>query len=288
MSISPPADIQRLSGDAVLEAMDSSTAGLTSEEAAKRFERYGPNALPEVRGRSPFLHFIAQFGDFFAVLLEVGGAITLTAYLIRRDTSDLKVAVAIFAVVLLNSVIGFVQEYRAERTAEALKRLLPSRARVLRDGVPAEIDAVSLVPGDVVLLSEGDAISADARLIEAFELATADAALTGESEPVRRQAVPVLEDMPRIQSRNLVFAGTSVASGTGRGVVFATAVDTEFGHIYRLAGSVRGRAQPAAAGGCYRRPTGGSAGGRARRRAVWTATARPARRSCRRFCTPWG
>jgi P-type Ca2+ transporter type 2C len=236
--------IQTLVEQDALHNLGSGPGGLSSDEAARRLEQYGLNALPELPRRSPLWRFLAQFRDFFAVLLEVAGAITLAAFVVQRDSTDLKVAVAIFAVVLLNAVIGFVQEHRAERTAEALKRLLPRRARVLRDGVPVEVGAELLVPGDVVVLAEGDAISADCRLIEAFELATSDAALTGESEPVRRQAVPVLEELPRIQSRNLVFAGTSVASGTGRGVVFATGVETEFGRIYRLAGSVEDEPSP--------------------------------------------
>jgi len=237
-------EVERLPGRDALGALGSSPSGLTSGQARERLAQYGPNRLPELRRRSPLFRFLAQFRDFFAILLEVAGAITLVAYLIQGDRTNLKVAVAVFAVVLLNAVIGFVQEYRAERTAEALRRLLPARARVLRDGVPGEVAAEELVPGDIVLFAEGDAVSADSRLLEAFDLATSDAALTGESDPVRRQSEPVLERVPRIQARNLVFAGTSVASGTGRGVVFATGSETEFGHIYRLAGSVEDEPSP--------------------------------------------
>ena len=236
--------IERLGAGEALELLGSSAGGLRSEEARERLARYGANRLPELRRRSRLSRFLAQFTDFFAILLEVAGAITLAAYAIQGDPTNLKVAIAVFAVVLLNAVIGFVQEYRAERTAEALRSLLPARAQVLRDGAPAEIEAEELVPGDVVLLAEGDAVSADCRLLEAFALATSDAALTGESDPVRRQSEPVLEDVPRIQARNLVFAGTSVASGTGRAVVYATGAETEFGHIYRLAGSVEDEPSP--------------------------------------------
>jgi magnesium-transporting ATPase (P-type) len=236
--------IERLTEAEALDALGSNQAGLSAEEALARLDRYGPNRLPELGRRSPWLRFLAQFGDFFAILLEVAGTITLATYLIHGGANNLKVAIAIYAVVLLNAIIGFVQEYRAERTAEALKRLLPVRALVLRDGAPVEVEADALVPGDVVLLAEGDAISADCRLIAASELATSDAALTGESEPVRRQSEPVLEDMPRIEARNLVFAGTSVASGTARAVVYGTGAETEFGHIYRLAGSLQDERSP--------------------------------------------
>jgi magnesium-transporting ATPase (P-type) len=237
-------EIERLSARAALVALGTSAAGLTSHDACQRLTRYGPNRLPELRRRSPLFRLVGQFRDFFAILLEVAGAITLVAYLIQRDPTDLKVAIAVFAVVLLNAVIGFVQEYRAERTAEALKRLLPIHTRVLRDGTPVEIAAEELVPGDVVLFAEGDSVSADCRLLEAFELATRDAALTGESDPMRRQSEPVLEEAPRVQARNLVFAGTSIASGSGRGVVYATGGATEFGKIYRLAGSIEDEPSP--------------------------------------------
>ncbi len=238
------AALQRLPEQEALRALGSGPAGLSSEAAEAALERHGPNRLPELHRPSPLWRFAAQFGDFFAILLEVAGTITLATYLVHGGSNNLKVALAIFAVVLLNAIIGFTQEYRAERTAEALKRLLPARARVLRDGTPLEVAAEALVPGDVVLLAEGDAISADCRLIQTAELTTNDAALTGESQPVRRQSEPVLEHGPRVQARNLVFAGTSVASGTGRGVVFGTGADTEFGHIYRLAGSVQSDRSP--------------------------------------------
>ena len=133
-----------------LAALGSGPAGLSSEEARARLARYGPNRLPELRRRSPLLRLLAQFRDFFAILLEVAGTITLVTALVEHDAQNLKVAIAIFAVVVLNAIIGFTQEYRAERTAEALKRMLPARARVLRDGQPEDVAAEELVPGDVV------------------------------------------------------------------------------------------------------------------------------------------
>jgi P-type Ca2+ transporter type 2C len=236
--------IQRVGEDGAFVALETRPGGLSSDEAVARAAQYGPNRLPELPRRSVLWRFIAQFRDFFAVLLEVAGGITFASYLIGGNSTNLKVAIAIFAVVILNAAIGFSMEYRAERTAEALRQLLPAHARVMRDGGPTELPAEALVPGDVVLLEEGDAISADCRIVAAAELATSDAALTGESEPVRRQSAPVLEDLPRLQARNLAFAGTSVASGRGRGVVYATGADTEFGHIFRLAGAVEDELSP--------------------------------------------
>ncbi len=237
-------DIHRLSSEEVFQNLESSSAGLSVEESRRRLLRYGLNKLPELRRRSPLLRFLAQFLDFFALLLEAAGAITFLSYVIGRDPYCLRTTLAIFAVVLINAAIGFAQEYRAERTAEALKRLLPAKAKVLREGHPTEVLAEGLIPGDVVVLEEGDHISADCRVVQASELATNDAALTGESESVRRQAEPVLEDVPSIQARNLVFAGTSVARGTGRAVVFATGAVTEFGKIYRLTAGVRDEPSP--------------------------------------------
>jgi Ca2+-transporting ATPase len=179
---------------------------------------------------------LAQFKDFFAILLEVAGAITLVTALVQGDSTNLKVAVAIFAVVMLNG--GHRLHAGVPRRAHgggAEADAPRARACVLqRDGTPTDCAAEELVPGDVVVLAEGDAISADGRLIAVAELATLDAALAGESEPVRRQSQPVLEDVPRIQARNLVFAGTTVSSGTGRAVVFGTGADTEFGRVTAL------------------------------------------------------
>ena len=231
-------EIYQLEPAAVFRALDSSPAGLDADEARRRLTQFGPNWLPALARRSWILRFGVQFLDYFALLLEVAAAITFASYLIGRDPGDLRIAVAIMVVVLLNAVIGFAQEYRAERSAEALRRLLPVRAKVLRGGVPIEVLARDLVPGDVVMLDEGAHISADCRLTDASELTTNDAALTGESQPVRRQQHPILEDVRAIDARNLVFAGTSVLQGTGRGIVFATGALTELGKIYRLTAGV--------------------------------------------------
>ncbi|HYL36487.1 MAG TPA: cation-transporting P-type ATPase [Bryobacteraceae bacterium] len=242
--VSVSEEIHRITPEQAFESLASSSSGLTSEEARGRLQRYGPNKLPKLRKRSLIGSFIAQFTDFFAILLEVAAVITFVSYLIGRSRYDLRVTLAVLAVVLLNAIIGFAQEYRAERTAEALKELLPAKAEVLRGGMPIEIAAEDLVPGDLLVLEEGAHISADCRVVYATELATNDAALTGESEPVRRRADLVLEDVPRIRSRNLVFAGTSVASGSGRGVVYATGAATEFGRIYTLTAGVRDEPSP--------------------------------------------
>jgi len=219
----------------VLAELGSSGRGLSAVEAAARRAEIGANQLPAARRRPVLAEFGAQFANMFAVVLMVAAAITFLAYALSspRDSADLVLAIGILGVVLLNAVIGFAQEHAAERTAEALQALVPATARVIRDGELTEIPAVDLVPGDLVMLEAGDAISADCRLIDAHDLLVEMAALTGESRPTPR----ICDAVPQAQAadaRNCVFMGTSVVNGSGRAVVFATGLATEFGRIYRL------------------------------------------------------
>lgn len=219
----------------VFTALDASPRGLTPAEAAARQARYGPNELPGVSRGHVWMRLIAQFTDLFAVVLLVSSAITFLAYALEqpRDPATLQLALAILGVVLLNAGIGFAQEYSAERTAESLQAMVPHTCRVLRDGEPRELPARDLVPGDVVLLEAGDAVSADCRLVEAHEVAVNNAALTGESDAVPRVAGPI-PAVPTLEARNCVFMGTDVVAGTGKAVVSATGTATEFGRIFRL------------------------------------------------------
>ena len=158
--------VSRLGADQVYAALDSSPAGLNPDEVAERRARYGPNELPEKRRRPPIFEFLEQFTDLFAVMLMVASAITFIAYFLQhpRDPGHLELAVAILCVVVLNAVIGFFQEYSAERTAEALQAMVPQSSQVVRHGERVEIPARELVPGDVVVFEAGDEISCDARL----------------------------------------------------------------------------------------------------------------------------
>ncbi len=219
----------------VLAGLGSSVRGLSADEAAARRAEVGANQLPAARRRPVLAEFGAQFANMFAVVLIVAAGITFLAYALStpRDSADLVLAIGILGVVLLTAVIGFAQEHAAERTAEALQALVPATARVIRDGELTEIPAVDLVPGDLVVLDAGDAISADCRLIDAHDLLVEMAALTGESRPTPR----ISDAVPQTQAadaRNCVFVGTSVVNGSGRAVVFATGLATEFGRIYRL------------------------------------------------------
>lgn len=209
-------------------AMGSSPQGLSSEEAGERLRRYGRNAIREGRKKPLYLKFLANFTHVMAILLWAGGAM---AFIGRMP----ELGWAIWAVIVINAIFSFWQEYRAEKAMEALSRILPVQARVLRDGVERQIPADELVPGDVILLAEGDHVSADGRLVEETELRIDQSTLSGESHPLRKTADAVLQEgLSRTEIPNLVFAGTSATSGAGKAVVFATGMETEFGRIAHL------------------------------------------------------
>lgn len=232
--------VQTLPRLEVYGELGSSPRGLSDEEVAARLAKFGRNELPRARGRPLVFRFLEQFTDLFAVVLIVASAITFIAYLVQvpHDVGNLELAIAILGVVLLNAVIGFFQEYSAERTAEALKAMVPRACRVIRDGDRVEIAAEELVPGDVVALEAGDAISCDCRIVEAHDLSVNNVALTGESDPVGRTDDPAAPGTDLLESRNVVFMGTSVVNGTAKAVAFATGQDTEFGRIYQLTAAV--------------------------------------------------
>lgn len=237
---------QALAPPDVYGAVGSSPDGLSTAEVARRQVTAGANELPRPGRRRLWRRFVLQFTDLFAVVLQVAAGITFLAYLLQqpRDVGTFQLAVAILCVVLLNAAIGFAQEYSAERTAEALRAMVPHACRVLRDGVRRETAVRDIVPGDVVLLEAGDAVPADCRLVEARDLAVDNSALTGESQPVPRSAEPVPIRTPALEAGNRLFMGTSVAAGNGRGVVLATGAATEFGRIFRLASAAPYAASP--------------------------------------------
>jgi magnesium-transporting ATPase (P-type) len=193
--------------------MQTSAQGLTSDEAERRLAEYGRNEIREIKGRPLILKFLENFYHLFAIMLWVAGILAFVGGMPQLGW-------AVFAVIFINAIFSFWQEYRAEKATEALRQMIPHNARVIRDGKTTQIPAAELVPGDLMVLEEGDAISADARLVEEFELRTNNATLTGESEPVRKTASP--HDDPNltlIEMPNLVFAGTSVAYGGGKAVM---------------------------------------------------------------------
>lgn len=202
--------------------------GLSADEVARRLSTYGLNAIQEHRARSPWRMLLDQFTDFMILVL-------IAAAIISGMIGEPPDAIAIMVIVLLNGVIGFIQDYRAERAVAALKLLAAPNAKVLREGKPATIPASQLVPGDVVALEPGDGVPADMRLVETVQLKLEEAALTGESVPVEKQARPLPEvELPLGDRLNMAYKGTLVTYGRGTGLVVGTGMHTELGKIATL------------------------------------------------------
>ncbi len=208
----------------VFEHVDSDKDGLSADEAARRLEEHGPNRLPEAARRGPFMRFLVQFHNVLIYVL-------LAAALIKALMGHWIDTSVILAVVVLNAIIGFVQEGRAEAAMEAIRDMLAPRATVLRDGRRATVDGADLVPGDVVLLEAGDKVPADLRLIRARGLAAQEAILTGESVPVEKSSDPVKREADLGDRGSMMWSGTLVTQGAGRGLVVATGAGTEIGRI---------------------------------------------------------
>jgi Ca2+-transporting ATPase len=238
MQLSPAQPVWSLCGEALHAALQTTAQGLSSLEARERLARFGANALPPAPRRPLILRLGDQLLHGMALLLWVAGALAFAA-------GTPALGWAIWAVVLINGLFSFWQEYQAERSLEALRRALPQRVRVWRDGQLQERDAAELVPGDRIALEEGDQVPADGRLVAASALSLDLAVLTGESLPVARHARPIPSgrgDLPVREQANLVLAGTTVVQGRGEALVYATGAETEFGHVARLtAGSERGK-----------------------------------------------
>ncbi len=228
MNTTPPAGPRawhKLASEEALKELGSSPAGLGAAEAELRLKKHGPNALEVKKKRGALSMFFGQFKDFMIVVLIAAAAVSG----LMGETLD---AAVIGAIVALNAIMGFVQEYRAQKAMEALKRMAAPSASVIRDGVAASVPAGTLVPGDIVVLEAGSVVPADLRLIEAASLKTEEAALTGESLSVEKQAGPVAgEDLQLGDRLNMAYSGTSVSYGRGRGVVTATGMSTELGKI---------------------------------------------------------
>jgi Ca2+-transporting ATPase len=223
-------------GEAAERLGSEPVAGLSAAEAAGRLAAYGPNAIREQRGRRPLRALLDQFTDFM-ILLLIGAAV------VSGIIGDLKDTLVIIGIVVLNAVIGFVQEFRAERAIAMLKQLAAASAAVIRGGEQRTVPARELVPGDLVLLEAGNIVPADLRLVEAIQLKLAEAALTGESVPVDKTVAPLAEATPPLgDRRNMAFKGTIVTYGRGRGIAVATGMNTELGKIAStLAGAGDGK-----------------------------------------------
>jgi len=214
-----------LVADEVLHRLRSDQSrGLTSEEVRKRLAEHGPNELRQEEKASPLSLFLSQFKNMLIVILL---AATLLSLLVGEWVDALMIA----AIVLLSAILGFVQEYKAEKALEALKKMLSPTITVLRDTKEEEILSRDLVPGDIILLEAGDKIPADGRLVEVRSLNCDEAALTGESVPVRKTATALAGEVPVGEQLNMVFAGTIVTYGRAKAAVTSTGMNTEFGRI---------------------------------------------------------
>lgn len=233
----PRTAFHTLSVQDALDTLAGEPGGLTTTEAARRLADIGPNRLPEPPKRSPFLRFLSHFHNVLIYVLIASAAVT-GALQHWVDTG------VILAVVIVNAVIGYIQEGRAEKAMDAIRGMLAPRSAVLRDGRRVSVDATELVPGDIVLVEAGDRVPADLRLIEARGLKAEEAILTGESVPVDKGTAPATETAALGDRTSMLFSGTLVAAGTGRGVVATTGQDTQIGRISGMLARVQSLTTP--------------------------------------------
>lgn len=221
-----PARWYAMAGEDVLKQFKTDgKRGLSEKEAKERLARFGPNDLARVPKPPPWSLFINQFRDFMVIVL-------LAATAISAFLGEYADAITILIIVIVNAILGFVQEYRAERSMEALKQLTAPEAKVIRGGQERKIPAMELVPGDIVILEEGDRIPADLRLLKTINAEIEESALTGESVPVKKtEAVLAGKDLPLGDTRNMCYLGTVVTRGRVRGIVTSTGMATEMGLI---------------------------------------------------------
>jgi P-type Ca2+ transporter type 2C len=218
--------------DDVLAAQGTDArSGLSRGQAQQRLERYGRNELAAEKPVPAWRKLLDQFTDVLVILLLVAALVSAGLWLYERESALPYEAIAIFAIVLLNALMGYIQQARAEQAVAALRQMSAAQAKVVRDGERRSIPATELVPGDVILVEEGDTIPADARLVQSTALQTAEAALTGESLPVSKDIAAIADDVGLGDRRNMIFSGTAATYGRGRAVVTATGMQTQMGRI---------------------------------------------------------
>lgn len=227
----------RLSSAETLNQLHSKEDGLPTSEAKQRITRFGKNTLITKRRESWAITYLRQFKDLMIVLLAASG--TISYYL-----GDRRTGIVLFALVFFNTAIGFLQEFKAEKVMQSLEKLVVATASVMRDNKLESIPSAEIVPGDVIYIEEGDSVPADARLISEEELSTNDFALTGESNPSRKFLHAIEDDVPLGNRHNIVFMGTTVATGHAYGVVIGTGMRTELGRIANLSQDTRAETSP--------------------------------------------
>ncbi len=213
-----------LSAKSTLKELQTNTQGLTLEEVSRRINKYGPNKLPEGKKLSLLALFFGQFKNPLIYIL-------FFALIISFATDHYTDGWIVFAVIMISTVVGFLQEYKANNALSQLKQLIKHKAKVIRDGKEIVVAQEKLVPGDIILLNSGDKVPADARIIEAKNLEVVEATLTGESFPIEKNTAPAPEDTAMADRKNMVYQGTVISRGTGKAVITATGLRTEIGHI---------------------------------------------------------
>jgi magnesium-transporting ATPase (P-type) len=238
-SDSPPVTSwHALASNEVVEKLGTSLeSGLASGEVAKRVAQYGPNRLPVPGKRGPLMRFLMQLNNILIYVLVGAGV----GKILLGEFVD---AAVIIGVVLINGLLGFIQEGKAEKALDSIKKMLSAEAMTLRDGKARMTPAEELVPGDIILLQSGDKVPADLRLVEVKNLQIEEAALTGESVPSEKTDVPVNEKAPIGDRKSMAYSGTLVVSGRGKGVVATTGANTEIGHINQMLAGVKAMETP--------------------------------------------
>jgi sodium/potassium-transporting ATPase subunit alpha len=235
-------DEHKLKLETLFKRLKSSASGLTSLEAKERLAKNGPNVLEEKKKDWAVIKFLKQFTNFFAILLMFGSLLAFFSEYLSPGEGNLYIGIALAAVVVLNAIFTFIQEYKSEKIMESFKKMMPAKIEVIRDGKISEILAADVVIGDIMVLNEGDKIPADGRLIEENSLKVDNSSLTGESEPQLRKLECTHQN--KLESRNMVFSGTLVQSGNGKALVYATGMNTEIGKIAQLTKETRQTESP--------------------------------------------
>lgn len=218
----------------IFESLCTNKNGLTTNEVKKRLEKYGPNKLKERKKETPIKIFLRQFKSFLILILIFAAIISSLIGFLTKNPEDFIDTFVILSIVILNACLGFFQEYKAEKTLEALKKLAAPKAKVIRAGKKIKINSEELVPGDIILLEIGDRIPTDSRLIEEFNFYVNESTLTGESVPVKKQIQKIEKEVPVFEQKNMAFMGTIVTCGKAQAVVTSTGMQTEFGKIAEL------------------------------------------------------
>ena len=228
--------------DEAFKVLNSGPDGISEEEAKKRLAEYGPNALENVQKRSKFWKFIDQFKDLMVGILIAAAIVSLNISIINNES--IFDSVAILAIVVLNAILGFFQESKADEAVDALSKMQVSTVKVKRDGKTTEVPSAAIVPGDVIILDAGDSVPADARLIWATSLEADESALTGESVPAIKTISALKTDTPLSQRSNMVYSGTNIVSGRAQAVVCTTGMGTQIGLIANSLQTVKKETTP--------------------------------------------